>query len=170
MDWKKVVGTVAPTLASALGGPLAGLATNAIIEALGIPPDGSSDRDISQAIAKDPEALLKLKQANLDFEKRMRELDIDLERIHASDRDSARNLAIQTKDHTPAILAGIITFGFLGTLLVVLKWGTPLNGGDALLIMLGALGASFTSVVSYYYGSSSSSKNKDATIHSFAQR
>jgi hypothetical protein len=169
MDWKKLVGTVAPTLATALGGPLAGLATNAIIDALGI-PGGSSERDISLAIAKDPEALLKLKQANLDFEKRMKELDIDLERIHASDRDSARNRQIQVKDYTPAILAGIITFGFLGTLLFVLRWGTPVNGGDALLIMLGALGASFTSVVSYYYGSSSSSKNKDATIHSFAQR
>ena len=35
MDWLK---TLAPTLATALGGPLAGLAVNAISSALGIDP------------------------------------------------------------------------------------------------------------------------------------
>jgi hypothetical protein len=34
MDWKKIVGAVAPTLATALGGPLAGMAAAAVSDAL----------------------------------------------------------------------------------------------------------------------------------------
>lgn len=34
-DWKQLVGSVAPTIATALGGPLAGMATKAIASAIG---------------------------------------------------------------------------------------------------------------------------------------
>ena len=42
-DWKSVVGTVAPTIATALGGPLAGVAVSSLAAAFGL----SSDADDS---------------------------------------------------------------------------------------------------------------------------
>lgn len=64
-----------------------------------------------------------------------------------------------------ARLAVAVTFGFFLVLLVLMF--APVNQAmkDPLLLMLGALISSFTSIVSYYFGTSSSSAKKDETIH-----
>lgn len=156
-----LVRTVAPSIASAVGGPLAGMATKAISEALLGKPDGS-EAELMQAAAKaTPEQLLALKKAEQEFEVQMRELDIDLERIAHADRDSARNREIKTKDLTPKILAGFVTAGYFGVLFYMLRNGLPQHGGsEAMLVMLGTLGTAWGGVVAYYFGSSAGSKEK----------
>jgi hypothetical protein len=160
-----LVKTVAPTIASAVGGPLAGMATRAISEALLGKPDGS-EQELAEAAAKaTPEQLLALKQAENDFAIKMRELDIDLERIANEDRDSARNREVATKDWTPRILAGLITVGYFGALFYMLRNGLPQHGGsEAMLVMLGTLGTAWGGVVAYYFGSSAGSKAKDEAM------
>lgn len=160
-----LVRTVAPTIASAVGGPLAGMATRAISEALLGKSDGS-EQELAEAAAKaTPEQLLALKQAENDFAIKMRELDIDLERIANQDRNSARNREIQTKDWTPRILAGLITVGYFGALFYMLRNGLPQHGGsEAMLVMLGTLGTAWGGVVAYYFGSSAGSKAKDEAM------
>jgi hypothetical protein len=160
-----LVRTVAPTIASAVGGPLAGMATRAISEALLGKPDGS-EQELAEAAAKaTPEQLLALKQAENDFAIKMRELDIDLERIANEDRDSARNREVATKDWTPRILAGLITVGYFGALFYMLRNGLPQHGGsEAMLVMLGTLGTAWGGVVAYYFGSSAGSKAKDEAM------
>ena len=49
--WKDIVGTVAPALATALGGPLAGLGVAAIGKALGL-GDGAGEEDVAAAMLK----------------------------------------------------------------------------------------------------------------------
>lgn len=163
MSWKNIVGTVAPTIGQALGGTLGGMAVSAICEALGLPAD-ASDKDIEKAVSKSPDALVKLKEAEYNFQAKMKELDVDIEKVHADDRSSARNREAVVKDKTPAILAAFVVIGFFGVLGVILKYGIPDNGGEALLVMLGALGAANGSVISYYFGSSSSSAHKNEII------
>ena len=157
-----LVRTVAPSIASAVGGPLAGMATKAISEALLGKPDGT-DEELLQAVDRaTPEQLLALKKAEQDFAVQMRELDIDLERIAIADRDSARTREVKTKDWTPKVLAAFITAGYFGALFYMLKNGLPQHGGsEAMLVMLGTLGTAWGGVVAYYFGSSAGSRAKD---------
>lgn len=165
MDWKSIVGAVAPALGTALGGPLAGLAVSAISDALLGKPNGS-EAEIAVALkAGGPDALLKLKEADQRFAVRMRELDIDLDRLHQQDRGSARERETKTGDSfTPRALALLVTAGFFGVLGWLLVVGKPADGGDALLVMLGALGGAWGATINYYFGSSSGSADKTALL------
>jgi len=166
-----LVRTVAPSIASAVGGPLAGMATKAISEALLGKPDGSEEELLQAAAKATPEQLLALKKAENDFAIQMRELDIDLERIASEDRDSARNREIKTKDWTPKILAGGITVGYFGVLFYMLTHGLPTTGGsEAMLVMLGTLGTAFGGVMAYYFGSSAGSKEKTEALNRMAHK
>lgn len=163
MDWKALLASVAPTLGTALLGPLGGLAVSAIGDALGM--DKASEKDLSARLAgATPDDLLKIKQADQDFEKHMADLGVDLEKVAAGDRDSARKRQMEVKDRTPAVLAGFVTLGFFAILAYMLVKGLPASGNEALLVMLGALGTAFGSVIAYYYGSSVGSARKDAVI------
>jgi hypothetical protein len=166
-----IVRTVAPTIASAVGGPLAGMAVRTISDALLGKPDGTEEELAQAALAATPEQLLALKKAEQDFIVQMRELDIDLERIGNQDRDSARNREIKLKDVTPKVLAAIITVGYFGVLFWMLNYGLPVNGGsEAMLVMLGTLGTAWGGIVAYYFGSSAGSRDKNETINRMVVR
>ena len=166
-----LVRTVAPSIASAVGGPLAGMATRAISEALLGKPDGT-EQELENAVASaTPEQLLALKKAEQEFAVKMRELDIDLERISNEDRDSARNREVSLRDWTPRVLAGLITVGYFGVLFWMLRFGLPNTGSsEALLVMLGALGTAWGGVVAYYFGSSAGSKEKTEAMNRMVRK
>ena len=165
-----LLGQVAPTIATALGGPLAGIAVKTLSSVLLGHENGSED-DVSAAIAgATPDQLAALKKIDADFKAHMKELDIDLERISAGDRDSARQMQRDTKDWVPKVLAVVITLGFFGILIWMLLNGMPKTGTEALLMMLGALGTAWTGVVNFYYGSSAGSKQKTDALTSMGEK
>ena len=70
---KNLVGAVAPTLGTALAGPLGGTAAQAISAVLGCKSDPQSiEKAIQQA---SPEQLVEIKKAELDFEAKLKEID-----------------------------------------------------------------------------------------------
>lgn len=155
-----LLGQVAPSIATALGGPLAGIAVKTLSSAL-LGHDLGTEEDVATALMNaSPEQLASIKKIDADFKVRMKELDIDLERISAGDRDSARQMQRDTKDWVPKVLAIGITAGFFGVLIWMLLNGMPKTGTEALLMMLGALGTSWNNIVQFYYGSSAGSKAK----------
>lgn len=164
MDLLKIVGAVAPTIATAIGGPLGGMAMKVVAEVLGLPAD-SSEKDVSRAMAAaTPDQLLALKKADNDFAVRMRELDIDLEKIAASDRDSARKREAQVKDWMPRVLSLVVVGGFMATVFLVLM-GVVEGMKDPLTAttvgtLIGFVSAKAEQVIAYYFGSSSSSQQK----------
>ena len=90
---------------------------------------------------------------------------VDRLRVEAEDRASARQREAQTVDtRTPQLLAGTMVAGFFGVLAWLLAAGMPPEGGEALLVLLGALSSGVAAVLSYYFGSSSSSATKNSTI------
>jgi len=91
----------------------------------------------------------------------MKELEIDMEKVHAGDRNSAREMAARTGDvWTPRLMA-IVVFAVWGAVNYKLFNGT-INGDMRELVAraLGTLDAVLMAVIYYYYGSSSSSAAK----------
>jgi hypothetical protein len=160
-----LIGSVAPSIATALGGPLAGMATKALSQALLGNEDGSED-DLKAAMSQaNPEQLAALKKIDADFKVQMKSLDIDLERISVDDRKSARSMQVETKDWIPRALAVSVTAGFFAILLYMLVYGLPTSGNEALLLLLGALQTAWGGIIAFYFGSSSGSQKKDSMIY-----
>lgn len=165
-DWKKTVATVAPTIGLALGGPLGALGVKALLDVFGL-GEGASDEEIAKAIAgASPEQLLALKKADQEFALALERIGVDIEKIRADDRKSARDREIAVRDRMPGVLAVLTLLGFFGVLILMAANTLPdqVTKSEAFLIMLGILGAVAKDVYSYYFGSSSSSARKDDTI------
>lgn len=159
MDWLK---TIAPTITTALGGPLAGMAVDAIGSALGI-KDATKEqvKDLLASGTLTSDQMASIKQADASLKVRMKELEIDMEKVHAGDRNSAREMAAKTGDvWTPRIMA-LVVFVVWGAVNYKLFNGT-INGDMRELVAraLGTLDAVLMAVIYYYYGSSSSSAAK----------
>src|SRR5690349_9904008 len=105
---KGILGVIAPTIGTALGGPLGGIAARTIATVL-LGKTGATDQEIANAVTMaSPDDLLKLKTAEIQFQQRLKELDVDLVRIAAADRDSARKMQSETKSIVPPTLATIV--------------------------------------------------------------
>lgn len=125
MDWstvKAVISKAAPILGSALG-PIGGVAGAIVAAALGTDNDPEK---VMEALQKDPEALVKLKTAEMENKVQLASLALEQEKNQlaartaelqtaAADRDSARKFAA-TGDNTARYLAYIFTFGLFGVL------------------------------------------------------
>jgi hypothetical protein len=161
-DWKSLVKTVAPAIASTFGTPLLGLGVRAVAEAILGTPDATQDEVAAALAVATPDQIAALKRADHEFAVRMRELDIDLEKLHQQDRASARDREARTGDSaTPRLLALLVTGGFFGVLYWMLRHGLPVDsGGEAMLVMLGSLGTAWIAIVNYYFGSSAGSAEK----------
>lgn len=162
---KQVIGTVAPLLGTALGGPFGGLAGTLLAKAL-----GTSDPKAQEAaiVSGDPQVLLQLKQAENELQEHMKQLQIDEEKLTFDDIANARSMQVATHDTTPKYLAYLVTFGFFATLGYLIVYGKPQNGGDVMLVMVGALGTAWGSIVSFFYGSSAGSAAKTDVINKIA--
>jgi len=163
MDWKALVSTVAPWIGTALGGPLGGAAVTAIGSALGL--DTKTEDGIKQALAGvTPDQMLALKKADQDFSEQMQALGFkqiaDLESIAAGDRKDARDLLKTTRSLVPAVLSILVTVGFFGLLLGMLLGVLKVSDSQALLMMLGSLGAGWGMVMAFWFGTTHDSGRK----------
>jgi hypothetical protein len=148
-----LIGSVAPTIATALGGPVAGMAVKAVSNALFGHQD-ASDEEIKLALANPTaDQLAALKKIDADFKVQMKALDIDLEQIAAKDRDSARNMAIMTHDWTPRILAIVVVAAWGITTWYLLQNVIEPSMREIIARVLGNLDSALVLVLSYYFGS-----------------
>ena len=158
MSW---IESIAPTIASCLGGPLAGLAVEAVSKAIGVDPSAVQDTINSGKLTA--EQIASIQQAEIALKAKAQEMNLDFEQLAVQDRKSARDMQTTTKSFIPPLLALIITLGFFG-ILVGMMTG-KVTSSDALMLLLGSLGTAWTGVISFYFGSSASSQNKDQLLH-----
>lgn len=166
MDWKALIGTVAPWIATALTGPLGGMAVTAAADAFGL--SDKTESALKQALSGvTPEQMLALKNADQAFQMRMQELGFAhiqvLEQIAFQDRDSARKRESTVGDKTNRNLAYTIIAAFIamaiGTLMGWAKADSVLAG-----TIIGYLSAKAEQVLSYYFGSTSGSAEKSRLL------
>ena len=157
------LGGVAPTLARALGGPLAGAAAGMVARAI-TGEDEPSETMVDAILAGDPSALAAVRMAEIDFRKAVLTTDLEARRIAAGDRADARARQIAVKDITPALLGFGVIGGFFLVLAMMLLRQLPVEAETEFSIMLGALATMTAAVVNYYFGSSAESAEKTRVI------
>ena len=153
MEWLK---QIAPTIATALGGPLAGLAVDAVSKAIGI-----DAKDVNKTIADgklNAEQIAKIKEAEIAMAARAQELGLDFAKLAVDDRKSARDMQTATQSWIPGMMAIVVTIGFFGILIGLMT--EHFKTSDALMLMLGSLGTAWTGIIAYYFGSSAGSQAK----------
>jgi hypothetical protein len=165
IDWRQILGTVAPVLATAAGGPLAGVATKAIAAKLLQRPEASSDEVEAAVLGADQGTLLKLRELDQQFEKDLQAAGIKLEEIAAADRASARQRESQTGDSwTPRALAASIVLGYFAVQWFVLSHIIAAEQREIVMRSLGVLDTALGLVLGYYFGSSAGSKLKTEAL------
>ena len=154
MEWLK---QIAPTVATALGGPLAGMAVSAISKAIGVEPEKVGDLISNTKLTAEQIAQVKL--AEIELQKQAQELGLNFEKLAVDDRKSARDMQMATRSWVPPLLAASVTVGFFG-ILVMMLLGKVDSNNPAILMMLGSLGTAWTGIIAYYFGSSAGSQAK----------
>lgn len=167
-DWKEIVKKVAPVLGSAIGGPFGGLAANSISNA--IFGESKSEDEVIEAIQSgDPDTLINLKKANNDFQARMRELGIQEQDLVFLDKSNAREMAKGTSIVPQAVLSGVFVVGYF-CIVTVVAWLTISPDGinqsfmPVLLMLIGALTTAVPQILSFWFGSSRGSQQKNDLI------
>ncbi len=163
MDFISILKTVSPWIASALGGPLGGMAVEAAAGALGL-SDRTTDAVKQAIIGATPEQMLALKKADQDFALQMQALGFkqitDLEAIAAGDRDSARKMQQSVHSRVPALLTCFVVGAFTATLVLLLKFDVPVTNRDIVVYMIGQLSGGFTSALAFWLGTTRESGRK----------
>lgn len=163
-DWKDVIKAIAPTIATVLGGPLAGAAVSALSTAV-LGKEGGSQEELAAAISgASPDVLARIKEADAKLKTDLANAGVKLEEIAATDRASARQREATLKDPTTKILAIAYTVAYFGCLWAVWRFGITTDSKDVLITLLGVLTAAQATIMNYYFGSSKGSADKTALM------
>ena len=147
---KNIVGAVAPTLGTALGGPMGGMATKMIADVLGVP---NNPKAIEKGLADaTPEQMLELKKSEQAFDLQMKELEVDVFALETADVQDARGKF--SKDWTARIMGLVIVGGFMGYIFLVTLQPPEQNSEALINLVLGYLGGLASAVISFYFGAS----------------
>ena len=154
---KSILSVVAPTLGTVIGSPIGGMAVRVVAKTL-LGKENATEQEVSQALEMaTPAQLASLKKAD-------QELEVDVEKIHPGYRDSARKRQIALGDHTPTVLAILTMLAFFGYIGAVTFFPSPHADIGLVNVAIGWLGGTASTVVAYYFGSSSGSKQKNEFI------
>jgi hypothetical protein len=163
MDFTSILKTVAPWIATALTGPLGGMAITAAADAFGL-SDKTMDAVKQAVMGMTPEQAQQMKSADQAFALHMQELGFkqvtDLESIAAADRDSAREMMTATRSWVPAALSGFVTIGYFAILIGLMTGHMKLDDSQAMLLMLGSLTTAWGVVMAFWFGTTADSGRK----------
>jgi len=160
MDWLK---SLAPTLATALGGPLAGMAVEAISKAIGVDPSEVQNTINSGKMTADQ--IASLQTAEIALKARAQEMGLDFEKLAVADRTSARQMQISTNSFVPPTLSIMIVVAWSAVQYFLLTHIIDPSMRELIARVLGTLDGALMLVLSFYFGSSSGSQAKDTMIH-----
>ena len=160
MDW---LNQIAPGIATALGGPLAGLAVTAISKALGI-----DEKDVQKTIETgklSTEQMMSLKQAEIELQAKAQELGLNFEKLATDDRKSAREMQVSTKSFVPALLSILIVVGWSMVQYFLLTHIIAQEMRELVARVLGTLDGALMLVLGFYFGGIHNSQETNEMLH-----
>lgn len=179
-DWKKLVAGIAPVLGTALGGPLMGQAIGQIGSVLLGNPNATEAQvaDVLRA-GLSGEQVVALRQADIAFQTRMRELDIDVAKLNADteqaylkDVQDARARQISTKDFMPQTIFFILLAVYV--LEVCLFYFGKMPSDEFVRALMtrafSTVEIGLTSAIAYFIGSSRGSKQSGDAVRRIAEQ
>lgn len=175
---RTALGSIAPTLATMLGGPLAGTAVSALVGAFGLAPGAGAD-EVTKVVQAGltPDAIASVRKADQEHAEKLEQMKVDvlklnadheaaLATVDAGDRDSARRREIAVRGWTTPALAWLVVAASLGVTAAVISGYVTSDPKLSVLVgtVLGSLMSEAKQVLAYYFGSSAGSQAKDAVI------
>jgi hypothetical protein len=154
-----ILKSAAPALATAVAGPMGGMAVKAIADQLGVPASVSA---VTQALEADPSLALKLK-----------EIDLKEFGLHNANTDSARKMNSEIQNSSSASwLAKNIAYVIDCVIVcatLLLSWfafikGVPPENKELVYMALGSLLTMCGTVLNFHRGSSQGSKDKNSEL------
>lgn len=169
MKLKELIGAVAPALASALGGPLAGTAVRVLSEKFLGKPDGAEDEVVAALAVATPEQIVELRRIDAEFRKTLVDAGIKLEELEVRDREGARAMFTATRDPTVTWIS-LLVLGVWGSVQYALFTAQiPEANADMVVRMLGTLDAALMAVLWFWVGSTKKSGEKTEAILKLAK-
>ena len=168
MNWIDTIKGIAPTVATALGGPLAGAAVAAIGSALGMsePTQEGIEKVFTDGLVK-PEDMLKIKQLELEFKThesdmgfKYAELAYKEDALTVDDRKDSRSMLKTTGSYVPAVLTFGITAGYFIVLIGMMLKQFTVADSRVMLMMLGQLGTAWGVCSAFWFGTTKNSQEK----------
>lgn len=174
MEWKDVGNAVKkalPLIGTVLGGPMGGAAGGIIAmiaSALGLKDDEATPENVMQLIQTDPQAMIKMREIELNHKLELEKILLEYDRLYLQDRQGARDMNVKTtqatgkRDVNLYVLAWVNVIGFFSVLMLVIivKMPTDDVAKTAIAMLFGALIAGYKDVLGYFFGSSKSSADK----------
>lgn len=167
------LGTIASIAGVPGAAPLTAIASKLLSSHLNksVSPDNLADV-LTQALG-DPAQLAALKQAEQAYSQAMQQMgfqhETEMEALAEKDRESARSMQVQTASKTPAMLAWTAVLTLLFCIYMLGFRTLPATGHDALMLLLGAVVATYKDVYGFFFGSSAGSADKTAALVSIAK-
>lgn len=161
-DWLGTIGAIAPTIATAIGGPFAGVAISALGKALGL--TNATEADVVSAMSSlGPEQIVEIKKAEIDFQATIASLVVQ-------DKISAREREVKVGSAIPELLAkGAILFFLINTVGAFALIFLQIPMTDTGNYLLGACNtgsvALLKNVYDYYFGSNIDALARDNMIY-----
>lgn len=167
MDWQSILKSLAPTVASAVLGPLGGVAVAAIGKALGV--SDATQEKIAEVIKTGqltPEQIGELKKLEMVYQENERERGFKYADLAFKDRDSARGANVEggVQKHIFWLSVALLT-GTLGVEGYVLFNGLPPSVTDMVAgRVLGLMDSVALLALTYWYGTSNGSAMKTGML------
>ena len=163
MTWLDTVKKLAPTVASALGGPAAGIAITALGELFGISePTQDKIKDFVESGKLSAGHIFELKRLELQYLNDEKERGFKYADLEYKDRDSARKASVEGGTLNKLFWFSIwLISTVLISELIVLRYGIP-HGVPEIVVgrILGLLDSIAIQVLNFWYGTSSGSVRK----------
>lgn len=159
-----ILAGLAPTLASAILGPLGGVAVAALGKIFGI--ENATTADLTKAFQDGrmtPDQLTAIKQLEMKYQNDEKERGFKFAELEYKNQDSARQMQMATHSKMPAVLTVMVTIGFFG-ILSLLFFHPELKGNEIVMMMVGQLSAVWAGCVAFYTGTTFGSANKNAML------